>query len=173
MKTANPPVKVIRNPMFNTDVNKLIQFVVDNIFRRVYREGDQYIFDIRLDHTCPKIHINEYVAWEIFEPLINNAIEHNKKQKTTITITTEYVAKNKHIILEISDDGLGIEPDFLEKGNNGIQKIFSEKVTIKELSENAGYGCYIAYENCRRCGWNIYAGNKEQGAKFNIEIPVS
>jgi len=173
MKTANPPVQVIRNPMFHTDINNLLKFIVDNIFRRVYKEGDQYIFNLNRDESCPVIHINEYVAWEIFEPLINNAIEHNKKQKTIITISTEYIVQPKQIYLEISDDGIGLKPEFLEKDKNSIQKIFREKTSIKEITDNSGYGCFIAYESCRRCGWNIEAANNEHGAKFTITIPVS
>ncbi|GBD92388.1 sensory histidine kinase AtoS [bacterium BMS3Abin04] len=173
MKTTNPPVQVIRNSMFNTDINKLLRFIVNNIFRRVYKEGDQYVFDLQADENCPLIHVNEYIAWEIFEPIINNAIDHNKIEKTNIIICTKFESSKKQIIVEIMDDGNGIKPEFLEYNKEGIQKIFKENISTKDNSENSGYGCYIAFENCRRCGWSITAGNNERGAKFTILIPVN
>lgn len=173
MKTKNPPVKVIRNPSFNTDINKLLKFIVNNIFRRVYKESDQYEFNLQFDENCPLIHINEYVAWEIFEPVINNAIDHNKTDKIEITISSKYDSKRKEIIVEILDNGEGIKSDFLKEDKSGVQRIFKENISSKNNSDNSGYGCYIAYENCRRCGWTIKAGNNKQGAVVKILIPVN
>ncbi len=173
MKTSNPPVQVIRNPMFNTDVNKLLRFIVDNIFRRVYREGEQYRFVLSPDKNCPAIHINEYVAWEIFEPLINNSIDHNKDGHIIIEISSRFVKEENQIIIKIADNGRGIEEEFLKEDKMGIKKIFRENISSKEITDNSGFGCYIAYENCRRCGWNLQAGNSKQGAVFTIFIPVN
>jgi len=173
MKTINPPIHVIRNISFNTDINGLLEFIVNNIFRRVFKEGDQYKFDLQLDKDCPKIHVNEYVAWEIFEPIINNAIDHNKTQKINITIKSKFESSQNQIVIKIIDNGIGIKPDFLEVGKSGIQKIFKEHISTKNSSENAGYGCYIANENCRHCGWSISAKNTEEGTTFSIHIPVT
>lgn len=172
MKTVNPPVQVIRNSGFNTDVNFLLKFIVQNIFRRVFKQDDQYIFNLNLDENCPAIHVNEYVVWEIFEPLINNAIDHNKNETTTITINSNYEKLKKQLIVEIKDDGVKIKPEFLEFDELGIKKIFRESISIKENSANAGYGCYIAYENCRRCGWTIDALNEKDEVVFKIIIPL-
>jgi len=172
MKTKNPPVQVIRNSAFNTDINVLLEFIVNNIFRRVYKESDQYKFDLQFDENCPVIHINEYVAWEIFEPIINNAIDHNNTDKINIRISSKYDSKQKEIIVEILDNGKGIKPDFLKEDESGVQEIFKENISTKNISDNSGYGCYIAYENCRRCGWSVTAGNNEVGAIFIINIPT-
>ena len=172
MKTVNPPVQVIRNPRFNTDINGLLKFIVNNIFRRVYKEGDQYKFEMHLDENCPLIHVNEFVAWELFEPVINNAIDHNKSHKTKITISSNFDSLNKQIVVKIMDDGEGIKQKYLEVDESGVQKIFKENVSSKNNSDNSGYGCYIAYENCRRCGWSINARNNETGAVFTILIPL-
>jgi len=173
MKTKNPPVQVIRNSAFKTNINDLLKFIVNNIFRRVYKESDQYKFNLQFDENSPLIHINEYVAWEIFEPIINNAIDHNKTDKINITISSKYNKELKEIIVEISDDGNGINPDFLKENELGVQEIFKENVSTKNYSDNSGYGCYIAYENCRRCGWSLHAENNEVGAIFTITIPTT
>jgi len=55
---------------------------------------------------------------------------------------------------------------------NGIKNIFLENVTSKQTGlQNSGYGCYIAYEISKRCGWEIDAENlSEGGCRFTITI---
>ncbi|RUA32262.1 MAG: hypothetical protein DSY77_12045 [Bacteroidetes bacterium] len=67
----------------------------------VFNEGDQYKFDLQLDKNCPKVHVNEYVAWEIFEPIINNAIDHNKTQEVNIIIKSNFESSQNKIIVQI------------------------------------------------------------------------
>ncbi len=173
MKTINPPIHVIRNLAFNTNINSLLEFLVNNIFRRVYNEGDQYKFELLLDENCPIVHINEYVAWEIFEPIINNAIDHNKTKNIKINISSKFEVSKNQIVVIIEDDGMGIKQEFLKTNKSGLQKIFKEHISTKNSSNNTGYGCYIANENCKRCGWILTANNTSQGAAFVISIPIN
>ncbi len=169
MKNFNPPVTVIRNSAFNTDLNQVIEFIVDNIFRRVHKENDQYRFDLQLDRNAPKLHINEYVIWEIIEPLIQNCIDHNKNINLLITIITKYNRNTNSSVLIIRDNGAGFKADLLEEDRRGLKKIFIEKTSTKRNVQHSGYGCYIAYENCRRTGMKIDVFN-DNGALTVIEI---
>ena len=90
MKSYDPPVDVIRNPMFQTVINDVIQFLVENVFERVYKKSKSSIFTLDLDPDFPILHINEYVIWEILEPLIQNSIDHNRGRKIKINISTRY-----------------------------------------------------------------------------------
>lgn len=168
MKTYNPPINVIRNFTFNTNINSVIEFIVNNIFKRVYKEGKQYTFNLRLANNMPTININEYVVWQILEPLIQNSIDHNQKKNVVIEIKTVFNEQENKINIYISDNGSGIAPHLLETDENGIKKIFLENSTTKDTLGHAGYGCYIAYEICRLCGWTLDATNTEQGAMFSI-----
>ncbi|MGD8780708.1 MAG: ATP-binding protein [Ignavibacteria bacterium] len=170
MKNFNPPINVIRNVSFRTDINSVIQFVVKNIFKRVYKENEQYKFELNLDDKMPVLHINEYVIWEIIEPLIQNCIDHNKDHDTVISIRTKYLPNEKMSTVTIEDNGIGFSDEILEKDENSIRKLFLEKVTTKSKTQNSGYGCYIAYENCKRCGMKIDAYNSDIGAAISIEI---
>jgi len=171
MKNFNPPINVIRNVNFNTNLNTVIQFLIKNIFKRVYKENEQYRFELDLDENMPALHINEYVIWEILEPLIQNCIDHNKNHDTVISIKTKYSANKKISNVIIEDDGAGFSNEILETDMTGIKKLFMEKVTTKTMAQNSGYGCYIAYENCKRCGMKIDAYNGDKGAVIIIEIP--
>ncbi|MEO8398638.1 MAG: ATP-binding protein [Ignavibacteriaceae bacterium] len=172
MKWYDQPIQTIRNQIYNTNINELIMFLVDNIFLRTAKKSGSFDLRLDLDEWLPMVHINEFVVWEILEPLIQNAIEHGKKYKLIITIRTKYYPDKNESMIFISDNGQGISPEFLVKNNSGIKKLFQENITSKNSEvQNSGYGCYIANEICKRCGWQIDAENLEAGGSiFTIKI---
>jgi len=172
MKWYDPPINTIRNPIFNTDINNLIKFIVENIFLRISSKMENIHYDLNLDDNLPKVIINEFVVWEILEPLIQNSIDHAPDKDLIISITTKYDAEKSESQIIISDNGNGLQSDLLETDENGIQKVFLENVTTKNVEERrAGYGCYIAYELAvKRCGWKLSAANNDEGCRFTITI---
>jgi len=174
MKWYEPPVHATRNPIFSTNINEVIRFLVKYVFKRVYSENTAYDFSLDLDDNLPIVHINEYVVWEIIEPLIQNCIDHNKGQDIFITIRTKYQPSEHMSIIEIIDNGKGIVSEMLQVNRDGIREIFLEHSSTHENDKNSGYGCYIAYElSTRRCGWRIDALNLESGGtKIIIQIPI-
>jgi len=172
MKWYDLPNNTIRGSMFLTDVNRVINFIVDNIFLRLSTHAEMYEFKLELDNSFPRVNINEFVVWEILEPIIQNCIDHAEVEKVTIKIKTYFdnsIGKNK---IQISDNGNGIRPEFLVKDEKGIKKIFLEKSSDShDINKNRGYGCYIAYELSKKCGWELDACNsKTKGSIFIITI---
>jgi len=125
-----------------------------------------------LDENIPEVHINEFVVWEILEPLIQNSIDHAGIEKIIISISTKFDKESNKTVIKISDNGKGIEKELLNADVNGIKKLFYENITSRPAeNQNAGYGCYIAYEiGVKRCGWVIDAFNNEVGCTFEISI---
>jgi signal transduction histidine kinase len=175
MKWYDPPIQTIRGPLFRTKVNEVIQFIVDNIFKRVSDNRPTTVFDLHLDPKMPEVTINEYVIWEALEPIIQNSMDHGGVDKKVITIKTEYYPALKQSYIKISDNGGGIRQDLLEKNEYGIKKIFQEQITSGNVSgkEHSGYGCYIAYELAtQRFGWKVDAENlPEGGCRFTFIVP--
>ncbi|HZW38745.1 MAG TPA: ATP-binding protein [Ignavibacteriaceae bacterium] len=170
MKWYDPPVQTIRNQIFNTNLNEVIKFIVDNIFLRLSTKSNAFEIKLELDENITPVHVNEFVIWEILEPLIQNSIEHGGDQNLIIKIKT-YVNNEGQKIISISDNGKGISPDLLIL-ENGIKRLFQENISTKTSSiQNSGYGCYIAYEITRRCGWQLDAANiPDGGCAFIITI---
>ncbi len=168
MKTYNPPVNVIRNLSFQTNVNEVIEFILTNVIKRIYRNDDQLKIFTSFDAKFPTVNVNEFVVWEIIEPLIQNAIEHNQGNKLQIVVSTIFDELNSTAMIEIKDDGIGISPELLETDKDKIKKIFKENITTKRGTNHSGYGCFIAFENCKRCGWKLDAVNEDVGAKMII-----
>lgn len=172
MKWYDPPISTIRGQMFNTDLNQVIKFIVDNLFLRISAKSGKFDFELDLDERLPKLHINEFVIWEILEPLIQNSIDHGRDEKLTVKINTKYFEDENLTEVRIEDNGNGIAPELLETDDKGIKKIFLENITTRNTSQpNRGYGCYIAYQMATlRCGWELDAMNTNTGAMFIIKI---
>ncbi|MCK6601590.1 MAG: ATP-binding protein [Bacteroidetes bacterium] len=173
MKWYDQPVNTILNPMFRTNINEVIRFIIDYVFLRLSSKNEMFDFRLDLDEAMPVVHVNEFVVWEILEPLLQNSIDHGKKRSIQITVTTKYDPDRRLSVLTIADDGIGIRPDLLEPGENGVKRLFLENESTKE-SENvmSGYGCYIAHQMAvGRCGWGMDAENLSGGGcKFTILI---
>lgn len=171
MKWYNPPIQTIRSSIFRTNLNEVLKFIVNSIFMRISYPIKTIKFYFNLDDNLPSVSVNEFVVWEIIEPLIQNAIDHSDKEIVIITITTEYDSEKRKSVILIQDNGSGIRSDLLEGSDNGIKRIFLENISTKEEGENCGYGCYLAYEISKRCGWKIDVENyKLGGAIFKLFI---
>ncbi len=172
MKWYDPPLQAIRNPAFRTNLNEVIKFIVDNIFLRISTKSSAYEIKLETDPNLPLVPVNEFVVWEIIEPLIQNSIEHGGESNLIITCKTIYKPELKKSYIIIEDNGKGIDPKLLENNPNGTKNIFIENTTTKELElQNSGYGCYIAYEITKRCGWDIDVINLDSGGcRFTITI---
>lgn len=175
MKWFDPPLHTIRSPLFQTDLNAVIEFIVEYIFNRISSTSDQFRFQLELAETLPPIQVNEFVIWEVLEPLIQNSIDHTGEEiEACVHIQTTYQVATKVITVVVSDNGPGIERSLLASSENGVPLIFQDSVTTKTENRNTGYGCYIAYEIAtQRCGWHIEAFNPPTGgARFTITIPL-
>jgi len=172
MKWFDPPIHTIRNPVFHTNLNEVIKFIVENIFLRVSSKSNVFEIEFETDNNIPLVPVNEFVVWEIIEPLIQNSIDHGGDQDIRVIIKTEYDEKTGKSKIIIRDTGKGILPELLEKNENGIKYLFVENTTTKKPGlQNTGYGCYIAYEMSKRCGWEIDAENLPAGGTiFTIII---
>jgi anti-sigma regulatory factor (Ser/Thr protein kinase) len=177
MKWYDPPVQTIRSRIFNTNLNDVLRFLVDHVFKRLSLAPEAITFRLELDETIPISHINEFVTWEVFEPIIQNSIDHADNNIVEIGIKTEFNPHTQVTCVKIMDNGKGIEPWLLEPNDDGIKKIFLEQTSTKTIggTQHSGYGCYIAYEIAtQRCGWGLDAENiPGGGCVFTFTIPVN
>ena len=171
MKWYDPPIHTIRSTMFSTDVNGVIEFLVKYLFLRISSITEIFEFKLNLDKNLPKVSINEFVIWEILEPLIQNSIDHGDSEKLKITISTIFDKKNNTSIITIRDNGIGLDENLLSRNENGIKKIFLENISTKvSENQNRGYGCYIAHQIAtQRCGWKLDMNNiDDNGCEVKI-----
>jgi len=130
-------------------------------------------FHLALDPLLPLVRVNEYIVWEILEPLIQNSVDHGGKNSLTVSIETRYAKEEAASYISIADNGKGIERDLLQPGPRGMKRIFLEHETTKEKGgTHGGYGCYIAYQLAvEKCDWQLDVENLPQGGcRFTIAI---
>jgi anti-sigma regulatory factor (Ser/Thr protein kinase) len=175
MKWYDPPLNTIRGPMFRTNINELIDFVVKNIFCRISEQNDARQFKLEPDPALPLVAVNEFVVWEVLEPIIQNSIDHGGVERLVITIRTAYDSRENRSVITIADNGIGIAPGLLQVDDKGVQVLFHEHISTKTAGEtqHSGYGCYISHAIAtERCGWQLTAANlPEGGCAFTITIP--
>jgi signal transduction histidine kinase len=173
MKWYDQDINTIINPIFRTDINTVIEFIVQHVFLRISSKNEMFELKLDLDPSVPLVQVNEFTVWQILEPLIQNSIDHCGVGFVTIQIQTKYNRKDNVSTISISDNGKGIAADLLESGPKGIQRIFLEDETTKEKKEShSGYGCYIAHQLAvGKCGWELCAENlQEGGCRFALTI---
>jgi signal transduction histidine kinase len=175
MKWYDPPIQTIRGPMFRTDVNAVIRFLVANVFQRVSVSRAPETFDLQLDPAMPPVTINEYVLWEVLEPIIQNSFDHAGREELRVRIQTSYDPATHVSQLVVEDNGRGFLPEMLVRDENGVRTLFHDRVSTNAGSPegHSGYGCYIAHEIAtQRCGWQLDAENAPGGgARFVFLIP--
>ena len=170
MKWYDPPLQTIRNQIFQTDLNEVLKFLVDSIFLRIATATKAFHIHLDLAENFPKVGVNEFVAWEILEPLIQNCIDHGEVSDLKVEIGTHVDPVTGISKITIKDNGVGIPDELLELNEKGVKKLFLESTSTKKTEKpNSGYGCYIAFEMCKKCGWTIDAANlRENGCIFTI-----
>jgi two-component system NtrC family sensor kinase len=88
------------------------------------------------------------------------------KQGGTITLKTAYDKENKQVLLYISDTGIGIPQENLER-------IFEPFFTTKEVGEGTGLGLYIVYNIIKEHKGTITVESQVgQGTTFKISLPA-
>ena len=175
MKWYDPPIHTIRGPLFSTNVNEVVQFLVNNLFKRLPDGRSRVRFDLQLDPAVSPVAINEYVLWEVIEPIIQNSLDHAGNDGIIVSVRTRHFPEERRSLLVIEDNGKGIDPALLERDAHGVMQVFHEHVSIGREGgkEHSGYGCYLAHEIAtQRCGWKLEAENRvEGGARFVFHIP--
>ena len=124
-----------------------------------------------LQANLPQVLGDPQLLQQIIFDLIGNAkwaIE-KKMPKTSrvITVKTSYYPESRHVLISVSDTGIGIPPE-------NLGKIFEPFFTTKPVSEGTGLGLSIVYGIVKQHSGDIKAESQfGQGAIFKISLPVA
>ena len=102
---------------------------------------------------------------QVFTNLISNAVKYHGGSNGTVTV--ECVESDVHYKFSVSDNGVGIEPEYHEK----IFKIF-QTLREKNESESTGIGLAIVKKIIEDNKGNIKViSDKGKGARFEFTWP--
>ena len=126
------------------------------------------LIEKKLNPQIPLILGDRQLLQQMLLDLLNNSLWANKKkeQPGTITLTTDYDAENKMVVLLVSDTGIGIPKENLEH-------IFEPFFTTKEIGEGTGLGLAIVYDIIKRHAGTVEVESQVNvGTTFKIKFPV-
>jgi two-component system nitrogen regulation sensor histidine kinase NtrY len=143
------------------DVNEVIRQVVG-----MYKDGfSDVVFDVKLA-DLPQAMIDPEQLKRVFVNLIENSIEafEEDASEKTVTINSRFDPAREMVVIDLSDNGKGIEPaDF--------PKLFQPYFSTK--GRGTGLGLAIVNRIIADHRGKIRAANNSRGARFSIEIPAS
>jgi len=147
--------------------------IIDKVFILIEHELKLENISIRkeLQPDLPQIKGDSQLLQQIIFDIVNNAqwaIQNKSAEKNgNIILKTQYNPEKKAIVLSISDDGLGIPKENLDK-------IFEPFFTTKQVGEGTGLGLSIVYNIIEAHRGSIEVESETgKGATFRISLPVS
>jgi two-component system, OmpR family, phosphate regulon sensor histidine kinase PhoR len=147
------------------DLNLLVQQVLDAIKLRT----EKLAADIRLESAADQsfmVHADKLHLTSVIFNLVDNALKYVKgKAKITIKLS----AKDKKVILQIADNGIGIPAEFQEKIFDKFFRIPAE-MSVKATGHGLGLS-YVAKVIQQHGGAITVDSEPGQGSVFTIELP--
>ena len=155
IQTPDQSTKVTQELSFNKTLTKTLEIISSQITQ----SGAQIKSDFS---KAPTVVYNDIYLDSIFLNLISNAIKYKSKDRTP-EINVESKIEGGKTILEVSDNGLGIN---MEKHGH---KLFGLNKVFHSHPEAKGVGLYMTKIQIEAMGGSISASSKEgAGSTFSV-----
>lgn len=145
-------------------LQQTISEAVSQIFMKAYGKNIEIFADIKKD-----VQINHDKKWtvEAFANILDNAVKYSDSG-TSIFVRVEGLSN--HVLIEIEDEGMGIEADELHKI---FRRFYRGSNAKKSVKEGAGVGLYLSRSIIEQQGGTILAKRKtDRGTIFKIMLPL-
>lgn len=162
-KIDNNDFKLEKKPV---DINEMVAIVVDSMELKLQKSNA--IIHMNLDAGKAIINADELHFSNLLYNLIDNAIKYSKDQPE-ITIST--LNKNGHVLIRVSDKGIGMSRD-------QQTKIFEQfyRIPTGNLHDVKGFGLGLSYVNTivKRLNGTIgVKSEKDKGSEFELRFSVA
>ena len=125
-------------------------------------------YDLIVDEKIPsRLFGDEIRIRQIMLNIINNAIKYT--EKGSVRITVSYDSDIEMLFISVSDTGIGIKPEDIDKLYNSFQRL---EETKNRNIEGTGLGLNITKQLAEMMGGHIFVESVYQkGSTFTAEIP--
>jgi signal transduction histidine kinase len=142
------------------DLNECLQEILDNLYMQI-SENEAIVKVGKL----PVVYGDAVLLSQVFQNLISNSLKFRGDDVPSIEISAKKTSTHWQVL--VSDNGIGIDPDFLE----AIFLPFRRLHSVKQYP-GTGMGLSICKKIVERHGGNIHAiSNSGQGTTFQISLP--
>lgn len=148
------------NPFLSIDSNEMVKHVLHDLNHIIQEKKAKITYSVLPTLIADEIKLNQ-----VFQNLISNALKYNH-HKPIITIKAK--VEKESWLFSIKDNGIGIEPEYLDK----VFSLF-QRLNNKNQFEGSGIGLAICRKIIEQHGGKIWAESKGEGrgATFYSTIP--
>lgn len=149
-------------------LNELVEKVLGLIGYEIKRQN--IVVQKQFQPDLPKVSGDSQLLQQVIFDIVSNAKwaiqQKSGKEGGTITIKTEYEPKSKQVCIWISDTGIGIPQE-------NLQRIFEPFFTTRAVGEGTGLGLSIVYNIVKEHKGTIEVESKvNEGSTFRINLPL-
>jgi len=153
-------------------VNEILESAFEIFSQQLKVRGIAVVWDLHPD--IPPILADPGRLEQVFINLLLNARDAIEEKCDSLQfvkdmgqITLKTTADDKHVMITVSDTGIGIPPEKLEK-------IFEPFFTTKKVGKGTGLGLSISYSFIKECQGDIRAViNEAGGSTFILSFPMA
>ena len=143
------------------DVNELVQQALEDT-RRSYTKDLNLLSE--LQPSLPPLFLDSVRIGQLIRNLLNNAAD-AVAEDGTIVVRTRLEAEE--LVLEVLDDGSGIEAE-------SLRQVFEPFFTTKTVGQGTGLGLAICREVVAQHQGRIFAGHRDpNGTMFTVALPLA
>lgn len=147
------------------NLNLVLARIRDIRVRRELNPEDQL-----LTEPLPMIWSEPAVTQQVFEELIDNAIQYRGANRPLNIQVSHRDLEDEHFEIRVQDNGIGFQPEYAEQ-------IFTPFQILKrnQSEQNTGVGLAICRRAIERLGGSLtaHSDGTNQGASFRIRLPQS
>ena len=156
----------IRNDKFAIYENVLLETEMELIKESLGDFISKNDVELHINFECEEIHSIKAYINSILYNLISNAIQYrSSKRRPVVTVTS--TAVNGHVLLTVTDNGLGID---LTKHGHEVFKLYKR---FHLHTQGKGLGLYIVRQQIEKLNGKIEIESKpDHGATFKVTLPV-
>jgi signal transduction histidine kinase len=146
----------------NISLKSLIDDTVSNLeFAPIARQ-----IEITKHFSLDTIYSDELRVKTIVNNLISNAIKYSDERKSSRKIDIKTSRQNEDVVIEVSDNGIGI-------GQEHIGKIFNMFFVTYNGNTGTGLGLYILKQNIEKLSGRVEVHSElHVGTKFTVYLPI-
>lgn len=148
-------------PISRVDMNNALKIALNNLKIAIVESNAAVTSDI-----LPSVMADELQAVRLFQNLIGNAIKFSERPPR---INISSIQSNGNHVFSVSDNGIGIEPQYFEK----IFRIF-QRLMPRDKYDGTGIGLSICKKIVERHGGKIWVESKPgKGSTFKFSLPAA
>jgi two-component system sensor histidine kinase EvgS len=155
-------IGVIKNPVETVNLEVLIMTAIETVSGQINRAG----VSIKVPENLPNVLVDAKTFLQVFENLISNAAKFSSAADGGGVINIGVRHEAGELVCDIQDNGIGIEPCYLDK-------VFGLFEKLDSLSKGTGVGLAIVKRVVEIHGGRIWVESKGvgHGSTFSFTLP--